>query len=104
MRDQIRDFLRSGYFLLICLLILLVAVPVFVGTWFWEGHGASLSAFGQVRSGMSQQAVRKTLGNPTSMSQRQDGGQSWFYTRTTFCIICVQFDENGMVVETDHDH
>ncbi len=104
MRDQTRDFLRSGYFLLICLLILLVVVPVFVGGWIFNGHGASLSALGQVRSGMSQQAVRKILGNPTSMSQREDGGQSWFYTRTTFCIICVQFDGNGMVVETDHDH
>jgi outer membrane protein assembly factor BamE (lipoprotein component of BamABCDE complex) len=100
MGDQIRDFLRSGYFLLVVLIVGFFGI----GYWFDAGHGASLSALEHVRLGMSREAVRKVLGSPTEINQNEGGRQSWFYTRATWCTVYVYFDRNGVVERTCHDH
>jgi outer membrane protein assembly factor BamE (lipoprotein component of BamABCDE complex) len=100
MGDQIRDRLRSGYFLLVFVVIGFFCVY----RWVNAGHGASLSALEQVRPGMSQQAVRKVLGDPTTINKYEDFGQSWFYTRATWCMVYVYFDRDGVVERTGHDH
>ncbi len=82
MSDELRDFVRSGYFLLICLVFGFVLALY----WFDAGHGASLSSLEEIRPGMSKQAVRKLLGNPTTVNEHEGGRESWFYTRATLCM------------------
>src|SRR5438046_2653621 len=100
MVDRVLSFVRSGVFLVIC-----VSGGFFlVAYWFGEGHGASLSKLEQVRPGMTRKEILKRLGNPSTINKAQDGSQSWFYTRGTFCQVKVYVDRDGMVEETDHDH
>ncbi len=101
--STIRRFLpyvRSGVLTLLCILggFLLVAY------WFSEGHGASLAKLEQVKPGMTRNEVLSLLGNPGTIDGDQDGPQSWFYTRGTFCQVKVYLDRNGIVLHTDHDH
>ncbi len=100
MTDQVRSLVRSGFFLLICV----IGGLSFVAFWIDQGHGASLSKLEQVRPGMTRQAVLNLLGNPTTINKGEDGSQSWFYSRATFCMVSVYFDRNGIVEQTNHDH
>jgi len=103
MRDGVRSFVRSGHFLLICLICVIGGFS-FIAYWFNEGHGASLSKLEQIRPGMTRKAVLEVLGNPTTINKRDDGSQSWFYSRATFCMVSVYLDRNGIVERTNHDH
>ena len=97
---RILPYVRSGVLILLCILggFLLVAY------WFSEGHGASLAKLEQVKPGMTRNEVLSLLGNPGTINGHQDGPQSWFYTRGTFCQVKVYLDRNGIVLDTNHDH
>jgi hypothetical protein len=53
---------------------------------------------------MSQQDIRKVLGNPTTINHHEGGGQFWVYTRGTLCAVKIDLDRDGVVEQTDHDH
>ena len=100
MADRLLGFRRSAllYLMFVSCGILLAAY------WFSEGHGASLVRLDQIRPGMSRKDVLRVLGKPGTINQHDDGSQSWFYTRATFCQVKVYLNRNGIVEETDHDH
>jgi outer membrane protein assembly factor BamE (lipoprotein component of BamABCDE complex) len=100
MVDRVLSFLRWGVFPVICM----IGGLFLIAYWFGEGHGASLSRLKQVRPGMSRKEVLKLLGNPGTINRAEDGSQSWFYTRGTFCQVKVYMDRDGIVEDTDHDH
>ncbi len=100
MRDEIRNFVRSGLFLVFTV----IGVFACAGYWWTEGHGASLETLKQVRPGMNRKEVVRLLGNPTHINKAPDGSQSWFYTRGTWCMVSVDLDRDGVVEDTVHDH
>lgn len=76
------------------------------GWWLTSGHGADLAAVAQIKPGMTQQQVEDLLGQPHSITvgtMSQDG-QSWYFTRWTWCIIGVHFSSDGKVTDVVHDH
>ena len=100
LRDEIRDFVRSGLFLVFTV----IGVFAVAGYWWTEGHGESLETLKQIRPGMDRNEVVRLLGNPTHINKAQDGSQSWFYTRGTWCMVSVHLDRDGVVEDTVHDH
>jgi outer membrane protein assembly factor BamE (lipoprotein component of BamABCDE complex) len=88
--------------------LLLVLAPLGVlsagGLWFSEGPGASLSALSRIRPAMTRDQVVELLGRPGTINRSEDGSESWFYTRGTFCQVKVFLTPEGLVSGTDHDH
>ncbi|QEH31673.1 SmpA / OmlA family protein [Aquisphaera giovannonii] len=82
----------------------LLAVLFALAYWFGEGHGSSLSQLARVRTGMSREQVVALLGRPGTVNCSEDGSESWYFTRWTFCQAKVYFAADGTVEETDHDH
>jgi outer membrane protein assembly factor BamE (lipoprotein component of BamABCDE complex) len=85
-------------------LVAIVAMFFYRSFWFSEGHGASLSTLSQVRPGMSREEILTLLGRPGAINHSDDGSESWYYTRWTFCQVKVFLTPDGLVSETDHDH
>jgi outer membrane protein assembly factor BamE (lipoprotein component of BamABCDE complex) len=93
--------LRTGVIAIACL----AAGVFFLAFWFGEGHGASLSRLASVQPGMTRkEVVVNLLGEPGTINRSDDGSESWFYSRWTFCQVKVYMDKDGRVQETDHDH
>ncbi len=100
MDTRLRESLRFG----VISLCLFVVGAFLLAFWFGEGHGGSLSRLALVRTGMTRKEVVNLLGQPGTINRSDDGSESWYYTRATFCQVKVFLDENGKVTETDHDH
>ena len=89
--------------------VILAAVGSFVAFflasfWFSEGHGASIARLARILPGMTSEYVITYLGRPSTINRHDDGSESWFYTRGTFCQVKIYLSPSGQVTETDHDH
>jgi outer membrane protein assembly factor BamE (lipoprotein component of BamABCDE complex) len=92
-------FLIAAFTVCGMMLLGMVAVPYAIT----EGHAVSMTSLDRVRTGMSEDEVRQTLGNPPSTELRF-GKTLWTYHSWTWCAVRIGFGQDGTVDEIDHDH
>lgn len=74
-------------------------------TFVMEGHSVSSQALSQFQVGMPKQQVKETFGNPTSIKLDELlRVERWRYSGMTWCMVDIQFDQNGAATEIIHDH
>ncbi|HEY2156385.1 MAG TPA: hypothetical protein VGH33_12195 [Isosphaeraceae bacterium] len=87
------------------LIVTLLATLIAPLIWFGEGHGLSSSAMSALRPGLTEGQVLRLAGRPSNITSFQKTDpKTWYYSRGTFCQICISFSADGSVTEIDHDH
>lgn len=82
-----------------------ITVIVLVGFSFWvmNAPAVPLSKLARLHPGMSKADVQHLLGKPNSQVTHDDGSELWTYTRMTWAILYIQFNEQGELTSFDHD-
>ncbi len=90
---------------MVMLALMYCLIPLIAyGYWWSEGHGASLTRLARIHPGMTGEQVVAILGRPGTINRSEDGFESWYYTRCTWCMVTVHLTSNGLVRRTGHDH
>lgn len=89
----------------VILLVMSVSIVLFgfAVMWTMNGHGVDESKLSKIKTGSTNREVQQLLGEPTSID-RTAVGESWKYSAGTWCIVSVQFQDDGVVQCVEHDH
>lgn len=75
----------------------------FAVMWAMNGHGVNDGKLSRIHTGSTSEEVQQLLGEPTSI-YRTEVGESWKYSAGTWCIVSIQFRDDGVVQSVEHDH
>ena len=75
----------------------------FAVMWAMNGHGVDEINLSRIKTGSTSREVQQLLGKPTSID-RTAVGESWKYSAGTWCIVNIQFRDDGVVKCVEHDH
>jgi len=81
----------------------IVLTPISLMVRFGNGHPVSMRDLARVQMGMSKSEVQSILGSPDDETDEY-GPLIWTYAAFTWCIVRISFDQDGRVIEIDHDH
>jgi hypothetical protein len=79
---------------------LVVAIAIGYMLWSFNQPPFPLSRLDELNKGMTEDEVRRILGEPNTLHPRH-----WTYSRLfSWSIVHITFDSNGRFLESDHDY
>ena len=83
---------------------MVVAISVVgIPCWVMCAPAVSSSKLARLQIGMSKSEVRKVFGSPDGIYPEHDRVEYWTYSRSTWAVLFVYFDENDRVFHFHHD-
>ena len=89
------------------LLLLLLMPPATIGGFvIWHGTASAIapSKMARLQVGMRDRDVQDLLGEPDAISDLDDGGKQWVFSRMTWAMYYIEFGPDGRIVRHWHDY